>query len=84
MGAGFDYSLDREAVAVLLSCSVREQRFLTDAFSTLARFPAGTGDFAFRAGDGRENQIIDLGGFVVTFWTDHAVKVVRILAIERV
>ena len=83
MAHGYDYSLDREAVAVLVACTVREQRFLVDACATLARNPAGSGDYAYRDTSGRENQVIDLGGFVVTFWVDHAERVVRILVIER-
>ncbi len=42
------------------------------------------GDYSFLTEDGRTNEVLDLGDFVVTYWTDHAVRVVRILVIERV
>lgn len=78
MSRSYDYSLDREAVAVLMWCSSREQRFLTDALSTPTRYPHAGGDYSFRGHDGRENRVIDLGGFVLTFWTDDAARIVRV------
>lgn len=84
MAYEFDYSLDREAVSRLMECSPREQRLLLDAFAMLARHPGTTGDYTFTGVDGRQNHVIDLGGFVATFWTDHAAGVVRILVLERI
>lgn len=83
MAAPYGYSLDREAVAVLLLCSVRERRLLVGAFEQMAAHPAVAGDFRFLGPDGRECQVFDIGDFVVTCWTDHAVKMVRILLVER-
>lgn len=84
MDAAYDYSLDREAVAVLLLCSGRDRRMLVAAFEQMARYPHSSGDFHHAGPDGREYQVFDIGDFVVTCWPDHAVKSVRILAIERV
>jgi len=84
MPASYDYSLDREAVSVLMQRPASDQRFLLDAFDSLARHPFAVGDYAFVGANGRENQVLDLGGFVVTFWVDHAVRSVRILAVEGV
>lgn len=84
MPAGYDYSLDGKAVSILLVCSAREQRSLVDAIEKLARYPGVRGDYSFLTEDGRTNEVLDLGDFVVTYWTDHAVRVVRILVIERV
>ena len=83
MALDYDYSLDREAVVELLKCLPRERRLLVDAFATLARHPTTRGDYSFVSADGRENQVVDLGAFVVTYWTDHAARNVRILVLER-
>ena len=61
----------------------REQRRLLAALEELARHPFATGDCVLRGEYGRVNQLWDLGEFVITFWTDHAVRVVRIVTIER-
>ena len=84
MDAGYGYSLDREAVAVLLLCSGRERRLLIAAFEQMARYPMVAGDFHYEGPDARECQVFDIGDFVITCWSDHAVKMIRILAIERV
>ena len=84
MASPFDYSRDREAVAVLMQCSAREQRLFVDAFDMLGRQPGTTGDYTFVDSDGRQNHVVDLNGFVATFWTDHAARVVRVLLLARV
>ncbi|HUG10936.1 MAG TPA: hypothetical protein VMM36_07975 [Opitutaceae bacterium] len=84
MAASYGYSLDREAVAALLEGSGRERQLLVDACERISQFPFSTGDFVVRDEDGREVELLDVGEFVITFWSDHAVKTVRILSIERV
>jgi len=84
MSSGYDYSVDREAVAVLIQRTESEQRFLLDAFAAIARHPSARGDYSFVGDHGRENQVLDLGGFLVTFWVDDAVRTLRILEVEPV
>lgn len=84
MDQAYGYSLDREAVAPLLLGSARARRLLVAAFEQIARFPLAVGDFSETGPDGREYQVFDVGDFVVTCWPDHAARMVRILAIERV
>ena len=83
MSAGYDYSIDRVAVATLSAGSAREQRMLLDAFDRLAQNPTIRGDYSFSDEVGRINEVLDPGDFVVTFWSDHAVRKVRILILER-
>ncbi len=64
-------------------CSPPEQRLLLAACERVARHPFATGDCPMRGEHGRQNELLDLGEFVLTFWVDHAVRVVRIVAIER-
>ena len=75
----YDFSLDREAVAVFLRGNARDRRLVFEACEGLARRPFTQGDYSFVDPEGRENQVIDLGEFVLTFWTDHAARMVRIL-----
>lgn len=84
MDHAYGYSLDREAAAILLLSTAREQRRLVDACDQLSRCPFTAGDYAQAGLDGREHQVLDLGEFVLTFWSDHAARMVRILLIERV
>jgi hypothetical protein len=83
MASGYDYSLDREAVAELLKCTARERRVLVDAFEAITRHPTMAGDYSFRGTNGRDNQVVEVMGFMVTFWPDHSARLVRILALER-
>lgn len=82
--AGYEFSLDRDAVVIFAACTAAEPRFLLAAFEELARHPFSTGDCTLRGEHGRDNQVLDLDAFVIPFWTDHAVRVVRIAVIERV
>jgi len=66
MATAYGYSLDREAVAVLLLCSARERRLLVAAFEKMAGFPAVAGDVCYQGGDGRECQVFEIEDFVVT------------------
>jgi hypothetical protein len=81
MAVEFDFSVDREAVDGLIRGPGRERQFLYDALATLARHPSTIGDYSYCSVNGRQHEVADLGGFIVTFWTDHAARVV--LAIER-
>ncbi len=81
---GYDYSLDREAVVEFSKCSAREQRLPLTAFERLAEHPFSAGDCALRDARGRDNQILDLGEFVISFWSDHAARIVRVTVVERV
>lgn len=65
MDHAYGYSLDREAAAILLLSTAREQRRLVDACDHLARFPFSLGDYAQTGLDGREHQVLDLGEFVL-------------------
>jgi hypothetical protein len=80
----YEYSLDQEAVTAFACCSPREQRRLLAAFAQVALHPFTTGDSILHGENGRENQLWDLGEFVITFWTDHAVRTVRIVTVDRI
>lgn len=84
MAAAYGYSLDREAVSFLLGCNLRERRLLVAAFEQMAQYPTAIGDFSHRGNDGRECHVFAIGEFVVTCWSDHPVKMIRVLLVERV
>lgn len=82
--SGYDYALHRSGLDSFQALTLSEQRVLIGAFERIAASPFLRGDFSYRDAEGRANQVLDLGGVVVTYWVDHAAKEVRILAVERV
>jgi hypothetical protein len=79
----YRFVLDGEAVAVLIQCTSDEQAKLVQAFEQLARHPFPHGLATMLDGDGKENFIIRLDEFLVTFRHDHAVGEIRVADIDR-
>lgn len=50
---------------------------------SLADEPNRPGDFSERDDSGRQIEIKVLGQFAITYWTDHAVREVKILDIRK-
>jgi hypothetical protein len=50
---------------------------------SLANDPNRSGDFAERDDSGRQIEIKVLGEFAITYWTDHAVREVKVLDIRK-
>lgn len=55
-----------------------------DFFQRLVRQPSLPGDFEAPADDGRVHQVKIVGDWLVSYWPDHAVREVRLSAIERI
>ena len=62
----------------------RERKALLAFFEHLAKHPFTESDWTVNDATGRSNFRAAVGRFLVTFWTDHAVREVRIVKIERV
>jgi hypothetical protein len=80
----YRFVLDGEAVAMLIQCAPEEQAKLVQAFDQLARHPFPQGLATMIDGDGRENFIIRLDEFLVTFLHDHAVGEIRVADIDKI
>ena len=71
-----------EVLKFLLACPPRDRRELIRFFETLESDPFRAGDFQVRDETGRTQQVMCVRGFLITFYSDHAVKEVRITEIE--
>jgi hypothetical protein len=80
----YDYALGAEAVHAFASLPPRHRASLMRLFEHLARHPSQPGDYQEFGASGRIYEIKLLDDMLVTWWTDHAEKEVRIVRIEPV
>ncbi len=81
--AGYSFWIDAGTLRLILTLSTSERRALDRIFQFLAGHPHFTGDYQERDNDGRMNEVFLQGRFIVTFWTDHAVREVSIVRVEK-
>ena len=81
---GYHFLLSGEAFRYLLTLRAAERRMLDDLFQSLAENPFLAGDYQERAADDRPMEVILRGRFLLTYWTDHAAREVRVVRVERV
>ena len=69
----------KEVIASLGNFSRREKILLTRIFDQLADDPYRVGDYAERDEIGRPIQVLIIGRVALWYWSDHAVKEVKVL-----
>jgi hypothetical protein len=69
----------KEVIASLGNCSRREKLLITRFFDDLANAPYKVGDYVEQDIIGRPIQVLVVGRFALWFWSDHAVKEVKVL-----
>ncbi len=74
--------LHEEAAHRLVSSSRAEQRRLAAIFDELKSAPFRKGDLQEPDAQGRVNEIMVFGDWLVTFWVDHAAREIRIVRLE--
>lgn len=79
----YEIFLRDEAVRALGGVRARDRRLITAFIDSLAENPFAEGDYPMRDATQREIQIKIIGAFAVTFWSDHAVREVRIIDIRK-
>ena len=79
----YSYAIERMAAQAVFESSQRERRLLRTAIEEIARTPSKTADLTERDANGRELFTRFFGPFAVTYWIDHAVAEVRIVAVFR-
>ncbi|MGH8017675.1 MAG: hypothetical protein ACREIA_05190 [Opitutaceae bacterium] len=82
-GSSYDYTLNSRCVAVVLKAGKRAH-ILETLFSRLAAAPFTLGDYRETDASGRVVEVLLHEEWLVTFWTDHAVKMVNIVDVESV
>ncbi|MBA2430515.1 MAG: hypothetical protein H0V56_00185 [Chthoniobacterales bacterium] len=75
----YNFALDAEARHVLLRCKTSDRQQLVKFFQALADDPYRRGDFNGTNADDRAVEVALCGRFLVTYWSDHAVKQVRVV-----
>ena len=81
--SSYRFLLTAEAFRFLLTLRAAERQILDDVFETLAEQPFLTGDFR-EHDDSWPMEVPLKGRFLLTFWSDHAAKEVRVVRVERV
>jgi hypothetical protein len=67
---------------LLLAASAHERMRLIQFLERLEADPFREGDFQIQDESGRTQQVSCVSGFLITFYSDHAVKEVRVTEIE--
>lgn len=81
---GYDYSLSRTAVEVVLNRPRAVQRKIERVLEQLAGEPFARPDLEEAGESGRRYALRVFGDAIVTFWVDHAAKEVKVVRIEFV
>jgi hypothetical protein len=77
------FVLDEGAFAVFLKARGRARLELVRAFESLANNPYCKGENTAKHECGRPLELKRFGGWIVTFWSDHANREVRIVEITK-
>jgi len=80
----YEIVLHEEAWSALAAASNIEQRRLLAYMNELRADPFCLGDFRETDSKGRANEVQLVGEWLVTFWSDHAVREVRVVRLEKV
>lgn len=81
--AGYRLLLPLEVSRYYLDLRLGERRKLDKLFDFLVENPHASGDYQEHDQDGRTLEIVRQGRFLLTFWSDHAVKEVRVVRVEK-
>jgi hypothetical protein len=71
-----------QAALDLAPSSGIQRKLILGFVRSLANAPFTKGDFSERDDSGREVQVKVIGGYAVTYWSDHAVSEVKVTHIK--
>jgi hypothetical protein len=80
--SAYGYALGEEAVHAFASLPFRQRAKLLRVLDALTRRPNQPGDYQETGASGRIFEVTLADDLLLTWWTDHAVKEVRIVRIE--
>lgn len=81
---GYELVLSEPAAMTLATASRSDQRKLALILDNVKKTPFRQGDLQENDTQGRINEVIVAGDWLVTYWPDHAVRELRIVRLERV
>ena len=79
----YEVYLRREVFEFLQQCRREQRNQLLTLFGAIARDPFKHGDFTERDPAGRDIEVLVFQRYAVSYWTDHAVKEVKIVEIRN-
>ena len=80
----YEVILHERAWSALAATRGAETRRLLARLDELKAQPLSRGDFQQLDASGRINEVVLLGDWLVTFWSDHAASHVHVVDLERV
>ncbi len=80
----YDLSIDLEVLQQLLRATEEQRDKLIGLLTRLRQQPFLQGDFRESDASGRTNEVVLLDDMLVFFWSDHAVKTVRVTKLDFV
>ena len=78
----YDVSVDLEVLQQLLQASAEQREQVIELLARLRRQPFLQGDYREPDDTGRTNEVVLAGNVLVFFWSDHAVKTVRVTKVD--
>jgi len=81
---GYELVLSEAAAKALATAARGAQRKLAVILDDVKAAPFRPGDLQERDTQGRVNEVVVVGDWLVTYWPDHAVRELRIVRLERV
>ena len=84
MPADYRLGISEEVLAELVASPPSIQRRMVARLETLKQTPFREGDYTETDSDGVVNQVLLIDDLIVTYHTDHAVSVIRVLRVEWV
>lgn len=82
MNDGWELVIHGPTLSFLLSCRASERHRILNFCNQLVSDPYQHGDYQEFDLTGRQLEVRIVGNWAITFWTDHAVKEVRVVRIE--
>ena len=79
----YRYVLDEDVAELVLALSKARREELIRIFRELAANPFQAGESCFRDTEGREIQNKQYQTWLLSFWSDHAMKEIRIVGIQK-
>jgi hypothetical protein len=76
--------LSEPATRTLVTATRAEQRRLAVILDQMKADPFRQGDLRESDAQGRVNEVVVAGEWIVTYWPDHAVRELRIIRLEQV
>ena len=80
----YELVLSEAAAEVLVRASRSVQRRLAVVLDEVKGEPFRPGDLRERDAQGRLNEVLVVGDWLVTYWPDHAVRELRVVRLEHI